>query len=131
MELTITQPVFTWIFGTVGVLLAIILVLAVVVLGYVVALLRLANQKSKEVAATVDTVREVVEESAESFNDTRRHIASVVGAAMNANMIGNLVRTVRSAWQNHHPQEAHRNESDDIFGDITMNTNKKKGARHG
>ena len=131
MELTITQPVFTWIFGTVGVLLAIILVLAVVVLGYIVALLRLANQKSKEVAATVDTVREVVEESAESFNDTRRHIASVVGAAMNANMIGNLVRAVRSAWHARDPQPAHSDDADDIFGDITMNTNKKKGARNG
>ncbi len=120
MELTVTQPAFVWIFGILGVLFAVILILVAVVLAYVAVLLRFVNEKSKEVGHTVDTVREVVEESAESFNETRRQVASIVGAAVNANMIGNLVRTVRNAWHAHEAKRADAGSVADAFDDVDL-----------
>lgn len=120
MQLIITQQVFVWIFGIVGVLFALILILVLIALGYIVALLKLANEKSKDVAETIDTVQHSVRETVQSFDDARTHVAQFVGAAMNASMIANLVRSVRNAWHGHDAQQKPSESVDDVFADISM-----------
>lgn len=121
MQLIITQQVFVWIFGILGVLFALILLLVLIALGYTVALLKLANEKSKEVAETVDEVRNSVHEVVHSFDQARDHVASFVGAAMNASTIANIIRTVRNAWHNgNDTQQKPSDDVDDIFADISI-----------
>jgi hypothetical protein len=121
MQLIITQPVFVWIFGIVGVLFAIILVLVVVAMTYIVTLLKLANEKSKDVAETVDEVRHSVHEVVSSFDAARAHVASFVGAAVQAGTIANIVRSARNAWHGNGGTEQKSTETvDDVFKDVSI-----------
>ncbi|MEK7184352.1 MAG: hypothetical protein AAB701_02425 [Patescibacteria group bacterium] len=118
MELIITQEVFAWIFGVVGVLLAIILLLIIIALAYIVFLLKLIKDKSGDVSKTVDLVQHSVRETIHSFDDARAHVAQFVGAVMNASTIANVVRSVRTAWHGDEPRPKQSHSYDDLFDDI-------------
>jgi hypothetical protein len=129
MQLIITQSAFVWIFGIVGVLFAIILLLVIVGLAYGVALLRLINEKSKDVAETVDVVRNSVQKTADTFDSTREHVAQFVSSAVNAGNIANVVRIVRNAWHGHEEAKDKtdsKNSVEDVLNDITINNKKAR-----
>ena len=118
MQLIITQPVFEWIFGAVGVLFAIILVLVVVGLIYIVSLLKLAREKSNDIAETIDTVRGSVRDTTEAFDSARDNVAQFVGAAVSVGTIGKVIGAIRNAWQGQPVSLA--DDEDDIFADIAI-----------
>lgn len=131
MQLIITQPVFVWIFGVVGVLLAIILILVVIMLAYGVVLLRLVNEKSKEVAETVETVSHSVRATTESFDGMHTHVEQFVHSAVSAGNIANIVRSVRTAWHGKAEPESKPNDDiDDIFKDVKI-SNKQSNSQGG
>jgi ABC-type siderophore export system fused ATPase/permease subunit len=120
MQLIITQQVFVWIFGIVGVLFSIILLLVVIGLIYTVKMLKLANEKSKDVAVTVDMVQLSVRDAVHSVDSARNHIAQFFSAAVSAGTIANIVRSVRNAWQGHDTQPKPSETVEDIFNDVSI-----------
>jgi hypothetical protein len=129
MQLIITQSAFIWIFGIIGVLFAIMLLLVIVGLAYGVAILRLVNEKSKDVAETVDVVQNSVRETAHSFDATREHVAQFVSSAVNAGNIANVVRIVRNAWHGHEDSKDKtdtQNSVEDVLNDVTINSTSSK-----
>lgn len=98
MELTVTQPVFLWMFGIFGVLGIIVLIVLIVMFVQVARLLTLANEKAAEVGGTIDEVRATIHNATQTINDTRDHIANFVTLTTSAAGIAKLVSSIRDCW---------------------------------
>lgn len=98
MELTVTQPVFLWLFGIFAVLGIIVLIALVVIFVQIARLLQLANDKATEVGDMIDEVRVTIHDATQTVNDTRDHIANFVTLTTSAAGIATLVSSIRDSW---------------------------------
>jgi len=98
MEVIITQPVFLWIFGLLGLLISLFLMVMVVIALQVLRLVKFANDKSAVIGSAVDELRGVTHTVGQSLESTSCHIAQFVNVTMSAAGIAKLVGAARDLW---------------------------------
>ena len=109
MQLVITQPVFVWIFGLLGGLMGLLLVVFLLIAAHVLRLVKFANEKSDVVGSAIDELRRATHTVSQSLESTSEHIAQFVNVTMSAAGIARLVGAARSLWTNR--------QRDDLFDD--------------
>lgn len=112
MQLIVTQPVFLWIFGLIGVLVTLFLIVLVVMAFQLLRLVRFVNEKSEVVGSAVDEVRGAVHTVSQSLESTSGHIAQFVNVTMSAAGIAKLVGAARDLWGKRHHDDLFDEEED-------------------
>jgi|GEM_PF-6898828 len=113
MEVIISQPVFLWIFGIIGVLIVLWLLVMLTIFVQLARLLKLANEKAADIATTIDEVRATIHRATETVDDTKEKIANFITFTTSAAGIAKMVGSIRDQWTTRHAAV----ETDDLFGD--------------
>ncbi len=102
MELTITQPIFLWMFSIIGLLSILMLLTLIIICVQISRIIKLAHSTLVEVDIAIKETNLILHNTSQVIYHTKEKIVNFVNLTASAVGITKLVNSIRENWINNH-----------------------------